>query len=225
MGHKVSPQGLRVGGVVNWSSIWYAEKNYAQTLYEDVKIRNYIKNHFKSAGIPKIEINRLVDQIVVDIHSARPGIVIGRGGSEVDRLRERIQEMVGNKEIAINVREIKNPSVDAQLIAENIALQLERRVRFRIAMKRAISQAMNAGVKGIKVKCKGRLSGLEMSSAEEYKEGKIPLHTLRALIDYGFSEAETLYGMIGVKVWVYKGEVLREKQGPTPKLAKEEEKR
>lgn len=215
MGHKVNPKGLRVGKVMDWESKWYADRDYAKLLQEDVRIRNFIKEKLRFAGIPKIEISRLPEQVVVDILSSRPGIVIGRGGTEVNRLRDSIQELVKNKEVVLNIREVKNPSLNAQLIAENVALQLEKRIPFRRAMKRAVSQALEAGAKGVKIKCKGRLGGNEIARAEEYKEGKIPLHTLRAFIDYGFIEAKTLYGTIGVKVWLYKGDVVREKDSNT----------
>jgi len=211
MGQKINPHGFRVGVILDWDSKWYADKDYAKLLHEDIKIRNFIKENLKFAGIPKIEISRLPDQVVVDILAAKPGIVIGRGGVEVDRLRDKIQELVNNKEVVLNIREVKEPYSNAQLIAENIALQLEKRIPFRRAMKRAISQAMETGAKGIKIRCKGRLGGNEIARSEEYKEGRVPLHTIRALIDCGFIEAKTIYGTIGVKVWVYKGDVLKEK--------------
>ncbi len=211
MGQKINPNGLRVGVIMNWDAKWYADKDYAKLLHEDIKIRNLIKENLKFAGIPKVEISRLPDQVVIDILAAKPGIVIGRGGVEVDRLRDKIQELVNNKEVVLNIREVKDPYSNAQLIAENVALQLEKRIPFRRAMKRAISQAMEAGAKGIKIKCKGRLGGNEIARSEEYKEGKVPLHTIRALIDYGFIEAKTIYGTIGVKVWVYKGDVIKQK--------------
>lgn len=220
MGQKVNPKGLRVGVIVDWDSKWYADKDYAALLHEDIKIRNLIKENLKFAGIPKIEISRLPDQVVVDILSAKPGLVIGRGGVEVDRLRDKIQGLVNNKEVVLNIREVKDPYLNAQLIAENVALQLEKRIPFRRAMKRAISQAMEAGAKGIKIKCKGRLGGNEIARAEEYKEGKVPLHTIRAFIDYGFIEAKTIYGTIGVKVWLYKGDIFKEKTDKVVKRPK-----
>ncbi|HIE44137.1 MAG TPA: 30S ribosomal protein S3 [Candidatus Omnitrophica bacterium] len=224
MGQKVSPKGLRLGGIIDWESKWYGGRNYAQILQEDMKIRNFIKDNLKFAGIPKIEIRRLGEQIIIDIYAARPGVVIGRGGSEVDRLRDRIQEIVDNKEVVINIQEVKEPLLNAQLVAENVALQLEKRIPFRRAMKRAINQVMEAGAKGAKIRCKGRLGGHEIARAEEYKVGKVPLHTLRADIDYGFTEAKTLYGTIGVKVWLYKGDVLKERTEPAPALASESDK-
>lgn len=211
MGQKINPKGFRVGVTIDWDAKWYADKDYAKLLHEDMKIRNSIKENLKFAGIPKVEINRLPDQVVVDILAAKPGIVIGRGGVEVNRLRDKIQELVNNKEVVLNIKEVKDPYSNAQLIAENIALQLEKRIPFRRAMKKAISQAMDVGAKGIKIKCKGRLGGNEIARSEEYKEGKVPLHTIRALIDYGFSVSKTVYGTIGVKVWVYKGDVIRQK--------------
>ena len=211
MGQKINPKGLRIGVIFDWDSKWYADKDYAKLLHEDIKIRNLIKETLKFAGIPKVEISRLPDQVVVDILAAKPGVVIGRGGTEVDRLRDKIQGLVQNKEVVLNIREVRDPYANAQLIAENVALQLEKRIPFRRAMKRAISQAMDSGAKGIKIRAKGRLAGSEIARSEEYKEGKVPLHTLRAFIDYGFIEAKTIYGTIGVKVWVYKGDILREK--------------
>ncbi len=215
MGQKVNPKGFRLGVTIDWDSKWYADKGYAKLLLEDIKIRTLIKTNLKFASIPKVEIGRLPEQVVIDIFTAKPGIVIGRGGVEVDKLRDQIQKLVNNKEVVLNIREVRNASSNAQLIAENVALQLEKRIPFRRAMKRAISQAMDSGAKGIKIKCKGRLAGNEIARDEEYKEGKVPLHTIRAIIDYGFSEAKTMYGTIGVKAWVYKGEVLKVKAGKT----------
>lgn len=212
MGQKVNPKGFRVGIIIDWDSKWYADKDYAKLLHEDIKIRNLIKENLKFAGIPKVEINRLPDQVVIDIFAAKPGIVIGRGGTEVDRLREKIQGLVDKKEVVLNIREVKDPNSNAQLIAENVAVQLEKRIPFRRAMKKAISLAMESGAKGIKIKCKGRLAGSEIARSEEYKEGKVPLHTIRAFIDYGFIEAKTIYGTIGVKVWVYKGDIIKQKR-------------
>ncbi len=211
MGQKVNPKAFRLGVTTDWDSKWYADKDYAKLLHEDIKIRSLIKEKLKFAGIPKIGISRLPEQVVIDIFTAKPGIVIGRGGVEVDKLRDQIQKLVNNKEVVLNIREVRDVSSNAQLIAENVALQLEKRIPFRRAMKRAISQAMEAGAKGIKIKCKGRLGGNEIARDEEYKEGKVPLHTIRAIIDYGFIEAKTMFGTIGVKVWVYKGEILKSK--------------
>jgi small subunit ribosomal protein S3 len=209
MGQKVNPKGFRLGVTTDWESKWYADKDYSKLLHEDIKIRSLIKEKLKFAGISKIEIGRLPEQVVIDIFTAKPGIVIGRGGVEVDKLREQIQGIVNNKEVVLNIREVKDVYSNAPLIAESVALQLEKRIPFRRAMKRAISQAMESGAKGIKIKCKGRLGGNEIARDEEYKEGKVPLHTIRAIIDYGLVEAKTMYGTIGVKVWVYKGEILK----------------
>ncbi len=211
MGQKVNPKGFRLGVTIDWDSKWYADKDYAKLLHEDIKIRNLIKENLKFAGISKVEIGRLPEQVVIDVFTAKPGIVIGRGGVEVDKLRGQIQGLVNNKEVVLNIREVRDVSSNAQLIAESVALQLEKRIPFRRAMKRAISQAMESGAKGIKIKCKGRLAGNEIARDEQYKEGKVPLHTIRAFIDYGFAESKTMYGTIGVKVWVYKGEFLKDK--------------
>lgn len=206
MGQKVHPFGFRVGFIRDWDSRWFAKKNnFGKILEEDVKIREYINKSLASAGVSKIEIERAADKAKVIISTSRPGIVIGRKGADIDRLRDEMQAITG-KEIYIDIKEIKEPNRDAKLIAGNIALQLEKRVSFRRAMKRAVSQAMSSGVGGIKISCAGRLGGAEMKRTENYKEGKIPLHTLRADIDYGFVEAMTTYGKIGVKVWLYKGE-------------------
>ncbi|MBU0533296.1 MAG: 30S ribosomal protein S3 [Candidatus Omnitrophica bacterium] len=209
MGQKVNPKGFRVGVTIDWESKWYADKDYSKLLHEDIKIRSLIKDKLKFAGVPKIEIGRLSEQVVIDVFTAKPGIVIGRGGTEVDKLRGQIQGLVNNKEVVLNIKEVRDVNTNAQLIAENVALQLEKRIPHRRAMKRAISQAMDSGAKGIKIKCKGRLGGNEIARDEEYKEGKVPLHTIRAIIDYGFIEAKTMFGTIGVKVWVYKGDILK----------------
>lgn len=211
MGQKVHPFLLRVGFIRDWESKWFApKKDYTQFIEEDYKIRKLIKDRYKQAGISKIIIERLAQKVIIRILTARPGIIIGRHGADIERLREDINNMV-KKEVSIDIEEIKNPALDAQLVAENIALQLEKRVAFRRAVKRAIEQSMSAGAKGIKISCAGRLGGAEMSRTETYKEGKIPLATLRADIDYGFAEALTTYGLIGVKVWIYKGDVLTKK--------------
>ena len=210
MGQKVHPVSFRLGYVKMWSSRWYARKvNFAKFLHEDIKIRKHVKKMFLLAALAKIEIERASDKIRVYVHTARPGVVIGRKGADIDRLREDLQAITGNKEVHINIVEIKNPSTNAQLISENIALQLEKRIAFRRAMKKAIQQAMDSGAKGVKVQTKGRLAGSEIARTEGYLEGTVPLHTLRADIDYGFSEANTTYGKIGVKVIVYKGDILR----------------
>jgi small subunit ribosomal protein S3 len=210
VGQKVSPLALRIGYIENWRSLWYADKKeYAQNVVEDYKIRQFIKKRFAQASVSKVVIERLGEKIRIIIHTARPGVIIGRRGADIDRLRAELGEIT-SKEISIDPQEIKNPSVEAQLIAQGVAFQLEKRVAFRRAMKRAIDQAIAGGIKGIKVKCSGRLNGAEMARTEKYQVGKLPLHTLRAQIDYGFAEALTTYGIIGVKVWVNKGEVIKE---------------
>lgn len=212
MGQKVDPRGLRVGIIRDWDAKWYADKkNFADLLNEDLWIRDYIKKKLYDAGIARVVIERAANNVKLDIYTARPGMVIGRGGSEVDSLRQYLEHKTGRK-VQINVVEVENPDLDAQLVAENIALQLERRVSFRRAMKQAMGRAMRAGAEGFKVQCSGRLGGAEMARSEGYSEGSVPLHTLRADIDYGFAEAFTTYGKIGVKVWINKGEVLPEVQ-------------
>ncbi|ACX52613.1 ribosomal protein S3 [Ammonifex degensii KC4] len=208
MGQKVDPRGLRLGIIRDWNAKWYAEnKDFANFLLEDVKIRRHIKQKFYHAGVSNIVIERMANRIRVTIHTARPGMVIGRGGAEVENLRRELEEMTG-KQVSINIVEIKVPELDAQLVAENIASQIERRVAYRRAMKQAIARAMRMGAKGIKVEVSGRLAGAEIARTEWLREGRVPLHTLRADIDYGFAEAITTYGKIGVKVWIYKGDVL-----------------
>lgn len=210
MGQKVNPHGLRVGVIKNWDSRWFAnDKDFGDTLVEDYNLRKYLKSTLASAGVAKVEIERDEKRVRLHIHCAKPGIVIGRSGAEIEKLRVKCQDMLG-KPVIINIVEIKNPDTNAQLVADNIALQLEKRVSFRRAMKLSIGRAMRAGVKGIKTKCGGRLGGAEIARSECYHEGTIPLQTLRADIDYGFAEANTTYGRIGVKVWIYKGEVLDE---------------
>lgn len=211
MGQKVHPYGLRLGIIKEWRGRWYADKgDYADLLHEDLKIREHIKRKFPNAGVSTIEIERAANRVNVTVHTARPGMVIGKGGSEVDQLRRELEQMTG-KQFQINIIEVKSPELDAQLVAENIAFQLERRVSFRRAMRQAQQRAMRMGAEGIKVSVAGRLGGAEIARTEWSPEGKIPLHTLRADIDYGFAEANTTYGRIGVKVWIYKGEVLAEK--------------
>jgi small subunit ribosomal protein S3 len=215
LGQKIHPHGLRVGIIKDWDSRWYSEKDFADQLLEDYKIRQYIKKKLYQAGISRIEIERAAKRIRVTVNTAKPGMVIGKGGSGVDELKAELEQMT-DKQVSINVVEIKNPDIDAQLVAENIASQLERRISFRRAMKQAISRALKSGAKGIKTMVSGRLGGAEIARSEMYHEGTIPLQTLRADIDYGFAEAHTTYGRIGVKVWIYKGEVLptRQKQNP-----------
>lgn len=206
MGHKVNPIGLRIGICKDWSSQWFArKKEFPANVYEDFNIRNYVKKNFEAARISKVDLTRSGNKIKVAIHSAKPGVIIGRRGADIDRLREDLQNMTA-KDIFVDIKEIKNPSADAQLIAENISFQIEKRIMVKRAMKKAIQQAMDSGAKGIKIRCRGRLDGAEIARRETYMVGSIPLHTLRADIDYGFKEALTTYGLIGIKVWVYMGE-------------------
>ena len=210
MGQKVNPHGLRVGVIKEWDSKWYADKsNFGDNLVEDFKIRKVLKKKLFPAGVARIEIERAATKIRISIHAAKPGIIIGRQGSEIDKLKVMLQGMV-NKDVNINIVEIKQPDLNAQLVAENIAAQLEKRISFRRAMKQAMSRTMRLNAKGIKTCVSGRLGGAEIARTEHYHEGTIPLHTIRADIDYGFWEANTTYGKIGVKVWIYKGEVLPE---------------
>ena len=209
MGQKVNPHGLRVGVIKNWDTRWFVkDSDFGDTLVSDYNLRKFLKKTLYEAGIAQIEIERDASRVRVNIHCAKPGLVIGKGGSEIDKLRATCQKMLGGKETLLNIVEIKNPDVNAQLVAENIAAQLEKRISFRRAMKQAIGRAMKLGAKGIKVKCSGRLGGAEIARNEQYHEGTIPLQTLRADIDYGFAEANTTYGKIGIKVWLYRGEVL-----------------
>ena len=208
MGQKVNPHGLRVGVIKEWDARWYADKkDFANNLVEDDKIRKFIKKKLYAAGIDKVEIERMSKRVRVHVHTSKPGIVIGKGGASIDLLRKEVEKLTANK-VAINIVEVKRPEACAQLVAENIALQLENRVSFRRAMKQAMGKAFKSGAKGIKVSCSGRLGGAEMARTEQYSDGNIPLQTLRADIEYGFAEADTTYGKIGVKVWIYKGEVL-----------------
>jgi small subunit ribosomal protein S3 len=204
LGQKVHPTGFRLGVIKDWDSRWYAEKDYAKLLHEDIRIRAYIKERLFNAGVSSIIIERTAKRARINIHAARPGIIIGKKGSEVEALRREILKMT-EKDIFINIVEVRKPEVEAQLVAENIAGQLERRVAFRRALKRSVSSALRFGAEGIKVMVAGRLNGAEMSRREWYREGRVPLQTLRADIDYGFAEAKTTYGIIGVKVWVFKG--------------------
>ncbi|MGE5631164.1 MAG: 30S ribosomal protein S3 [Caulobacteraceae bacterium] len=211
MGQKVNPHGLRVGVIKDWDTKWYADdKNFSDFLVEDNKIREFLKSKLYAAGVSKIEIERTAGKIKVNIHVAKPGMVIGKGGSGIEELRKDMEKLTNNKSVSINISEIKVPEMDAQLVAENIAAQLEKRISFRRAMKQSMQRTMRAGAKGIKSMCSGRLGGAEIARSEWYREGTIPLQTLRADIDYGFAEAHTTYGRIGVKVWIYKGEVLPE---------------
>ena len=207
MGQKVNPHGLRVGVIKDWDSKWYAESDFADCLIEDHKIRTFLKKRLYSAGVSKIEIERASERVKIIIYTAKPGVVIGKGGAEIEKLKAELQKIV-SKKLIVDIKEIKRPDKDAQLVAENIAAQLENRVSFRRAMKSTMSRTMKAGALGIKTSVSGRLGGADMARTEFYSEGTIPLQTLRADIDYGFAEADTTYGKIGVKVWVYKGEVL-----------------
>ena len=209
MGQKVNPHGIRVGVIKDWDSKWYAEESFADYLVEDYNVRKFLKKKLYSAGIAKIEIERgAVDSIKIIIHTAKPGVVIGKGGEEIEKTKKELQKIVSAKRVIVDIKEVKRPDKDAQLVAENIALQLENRVSFRRAMKSTMSRTMKSGAKGIKTAVSGRLGGADMARTEFYSEGTIPLQTLRADIDYGFAEADTTYGKVGVKVWVYKGEVL-----------------
>ena len=207
MGQKVNPHGLRVGVIKDWNSRWYADADFADNLIEDHKIRTYLKKRLYSAGVSKIEIERASDRVKVIVYTAKPGVVIGRQGSEIEKVKAELKQFT-NKKLLIDIKEVKRPDRDAQLVAENIALQLENRVSFRRAMKSCMGRTMKSGAKGIKTSCSGRLGGADMARTEFYSEGTIPLQTLRADIDYGFAEADTTYGKVGVKVWIYKGEVL-----------------
>ena len=210
MGQKVNPHGLRVGVIKDWDSKWYAEADFADNLVEDYKIRKYLKKRLYNTGISKIEIERTTDRVRVNVYTAKPGLVIGKGGAEIEKVKAEVQKMT-NKKLFMDVKDVKRPDKDAQLVAENIAQQLENRVSFRRAMKSCMSRTMKAGALGIKACCSGRLGGADMARTEFYSEGTIPLQTLRADIDYGFAEADTTYGKVGVKVWIYKGEVLPKK--------------
>lgn len=209
MGQKVHPIGLRVGIIRDWEGRWFAgKKDYANLVLEDVKIRKYVKKKLYASGVAKVEIERAANRVKVTIHTARPGMVIGRQGNEVENIRKALENISG-KQVQLNIAEVKTPELNAQLVAENIAFQLERRTSFRRAMKQSIGRTMRFGAQGVKVSCSGRLMGAEIARTEGYSEGKVPLHTLRADIDYGFAEANTTYGKIGVKVWIYKGEILQ----------------
>lgn len=206
MGQKVNPVGFRLGVIKGWDSAWFDSKSYADKLVEDNKIRKYIAARMPKGGISKVVIERTLKRITLTVHTARPGVVIGKGGSEVDKIKEELKNLTG-KDLQINIFEIKRPELDAKLVGESIAQQLQARISFRRAMKQAIASSMRVGAQGIKIKCSGRLGGAEMARSEQYKEGRIPLHTLRADIDYAITEAHTIYGKIGIKVWIFKGEV------------------
>ena len=218
MGQKVHPIGFRLGFTKFWGSRWYAERDYPALLHEDIKIRKVVKEKLSHAGVSKIEIERSAQTAKINIFTAKPGIIIGRKGAEVDKLKKDLATLTG-KQIFINIMEVKKPEIEAQLVAENIAMQLIKRIAFRRAMKKSVVTALRFGAQGIKIRCSGRLAGAEIARAEWYKEGRVPLHTLRADIDYGFAEAKTTYGQIGIKVWIYKGEILPEKEGRAGAIA------
>jgi small subunit ribosomal protein S3 len=227
MGQKVHPKGLRLGIIENWDSFWYAnDQEYGKNLAEDIKLRKYLKNNLYKAGISRILIGRKANQIEIDLYTARPGLIIGKGGKEVGAIRDEIIKMTG-KQIQLNIHEESKPESCAVLVAEQIAAQLERRISYRRAMKQAVSKALRMGAKGVKVMVGGRLGGSEIARSEWYRMGRVPLQTLRAVVDYGFAEAMTLYGKIGVKVWIYKGEILKEKrtQAAAVEAKKNEEKK
>lgn len=214
MGHKVHPYGLRIPLIKSWHSRWFAmDRDFGRLLHEDLKIRAHIKQALQQAGIARVEIERTGQRVRIVLHTARPGVIIGRRGADIDRLRDELQQLT-NKEVVIDIKEVRQPQADAQLVAENVAFQLAKRIHFRRVMKKAIQLGMNMGLQGIKIRCAGRLEGAEMKRREVYKDGKIPLSTLRANIDFGFTEALTTYGLIGVKVWTYKGDVMAKKQRP-----------
>lgn len=218
MGQKVNPKGFRVGVIRDWDSRWYARKEYSDYLLEDYQIRKYLKKRLYDSGISRVEIERAAGRVKVNIFTAKPGIVIGRGGAEVDSLKKALEKMTGKK-VNIYINEVKKPELDAQLVAESVASSLERRIAFRRAMKQAVGRTMRMGAGGIKLMCAGRLGGAEIARTEWVSEGKVPLHTLRADIDYAVAEANTTYGKIGIKCWIYKGEVLPEKAAKAPKRA------
>ena len=211
MGHKVHPKIFRMGVTESWDSKWYADQDYTNLLHEDFKIKKFIKSRVYHAGISRIEIERASNKAKINIHTARPGIVIGKKGAEIEKLKEELSRLTAG-EIYINIHEVRRPDLDAQLVAENVALQLERRVAFRRAMKESVSRAMRMGAQGIRVQCGGRLGGNEIARTEWYRDGRVPLHTLRADVNYGSAEAHTTYGLIGVKVWIFRGEVLTKEE-------------
>ncbi len=209
MGQKVHPIGIRLGIIKSWDSRWFARKNYKDQLHEDLAVQKYIKSNLNHAGVSKVEIERTGQKMRATIHTARPGIIIGKKGAEVEKLKKELEKITG-REMSIDIKEIRKPELDAQLVAENIALQLEKRIAFRRAMKKAVASSRRVGALGIKVMCGGRLGGAEIARSEWYREGRVPLHTFRADIDYGVAEAKTTYGRIGIKVWIYKGDILQD---------------
>lgn len=222
MGQKVNPKGFRIGVIKDWDARWYANnKEFKHLLYEDYQVRSFVKKKLYASGVSKVDIERAGGRVRINVFTAKPGIVIGRGGQEVEVLRKQLEAMTG-KSVSVNITEVKRPELDAQLVAENVAASLERRIAFRRAMKQTVTRTMRMGAEGIKIMCAGRLGGAEIARTEWYAEGKVPLHTLRADIDYGFAEANTAYGKIGVKVWIYKGEVLPKKAEKPKAIAVEE---
>jgi small subunit ribosomal protein S3 len=221
MGQKVNPYGFRLGVTTDWKSRWFADRSYEDSVVEDWNIRHYLMSQLEAAAVSRIEVERTRDRLRVDVHTARPGIVIGRRGAEADRLRAELARITGNPKVQLNIQEIKQPELDAALIAQGIADQLARRISFRRAMKRALQTVQKAGGQGVRVQCSGRLGGSEMARKEAYREGRVPLHTLRADIDYGFREARTTFGRIGVKVWIYKGDILPYKISAEEKISRE----
>ena len=222
MGQKVNPKGFRIGVIRDWDSRWYANnKDFKNYLYEDYQLRKYVKEKLYASGVSKVDIERTGGRVKINVFTAKPGIVIGRGGQEVEVLRQELEKMTGKK-VSVNITEIKRPELDAQLVAESVAASLEKRIAFRRAMKQTVGRTMRMGAGGIKIMCAGRLAGAEIARTEWYAEGKVPLHTLRADIDYGFAEANTAYGKIGIKVWIYKGEVLPKKAAKPQITAVEE---
>jgi small subunit ribosomal protein S3 len=214
LGQKVHPISFRIGITRSWLSLWYAKKDYAKLLHEDLGIRKFLKNKLYHAGVSKIEIERAAQKISINVFSARPGIIIGKRGYEIDRLKANLKKRVDSKQLSLNIKEVRKTEINAQLVAENIALQLERRVAFRRAMKKSVTTALRFGAKGIRINCAGRLGGAEIARTEWYRQGRVPLHTLRADIDYGFAESRTTYGIIGVKAWIFHGEIIPEKKEP-----------
>lgn len=218
MGQKVHPIGFRLGVIKDWDAKWYADRDYAPLLHEDFKLRKFVKKKLFNSGIAKVDIERAANRVKIGVHTARPGMVIGRGGTEVENLRKELEGLCG-KQVHVNIVEIKIPELSAQLVAESIASQIERRTAFRRAMRQAVGKTMKMGAQGIRITCSGRLAGAEIARTEKQSEGKVPLHTIRADIDYGFAEANTTYGKIGIKVWIYKGEVLPQKRAAAPVAA------